>query len=90
MTANIVAREKDRKQNEIHSALEARYIAYKDVAVRAKKNLHIVESQLQEVKKIGNEQQIKEVQARADHYAKQNKVAQQNEFVAKRDMEQGA
>ncbi len=90
LKAHITAKEQAQKKEQILSTLEARYEAHKTVAVRAKKNLQIVEGQLKEMKKAGTEQQIEEVKARVDYYAKQNKIAQQNELIAKRDFEQGA
>ena len=86
---NIMAKDNTRKKVQILSTLEDRYTAYKSVAVKAKKNLQIVTNQLNEIKKVGTEQQIQEVKARADYYVKQNKVAQDNELIAKRDLERG-
>jgi hypothetical protein len=87
LTTRIVAKEKAEKKIQVLAVLENRYTAYKSVAVRAKKNLQIVENQLKEMKKAGTEQQIQEVKARVDYYIKQNKVAQENELIAKRDLD---
>ncbi len=87
---HITAREQEERRIQIKADLEVRHQEHKKVLVRAEQNLRIVKNRLIEIKKSGTEKEIEEAKARVDYYTKQHLIAKQNEFIAKRDFEQGA
>ncbi len=80
----------EQKRIQIKADLEVRHEAHKKVLTQAVQNLRIVKSRLSEIKKSGTDKEIEEAKARLDYYTKQHLIARQNEFIAKRDFEQGA
>lgn len=87
---HIVSQEQEQKRIQVKAELEARHIEHKKVLTRAEQNLRIVKARLAEIKKAGSEKEIKEAETRVEYYTKQHAIAKQNEFIAKRDFEQGA
>jgi hypothetical protein len=87
---HIESQEQAAKRLQIKADLQIRHEEHKKVLIRAEQNLRIVKQRLAEIKKSGTEKETEEAQMRVDYYTKQQAIAKQNEFIAKRDFEQGA
>ena len=87
---HLNAQEAAEKRLKIKADLQARHDHHLQVLGIAERNLKFVKGGLAGIKKSGTEKEIEEAQMRLDYYVKQHAVAKQNEFIAKRDFEQGA
>lgn len=87
---HIVSQEQAEKRIQVKAELEARHEEHKKILTRAEQNLRVVKARLVEIKKSGSEKEVEEAKTRVDYYTKQHLIAKQNEFIAKRDFEQGA
>ncbi|MGH7974742.1 MAG: hypothetical protein ACREBR_04405 [bacterium] len=90
LKSSVVAKDQAAKKLQIIAELESTYDVRKRASVKAHENVRIVTARLKQVEKEGNKAEIEEWKRRLAHYKNQNLIAQQNEFVAKREFEQGA
>jgi len=90
LKVHLTAQEDAEKRLQVKADLQARHEHHKQVLGIAERNLKTIKAHFADVKKSGTENQIEDAKLKVEYYTKQHAIAKQNEFIAKRDFEQGA